>query len=262
MIIPIALRFFIDQKVALWGIGYTNYALNTTFKDYYVDNTYFAVYYIPAGVLYYFYIRILELQAIRLEEEKLRSEAEMLHLRSQINPHFLFNSLNNIYSLAYDKSDKILGTIEGLSELLRYAIYEKAEKVTFKKEWSKILQLIDIEHLRIGNPVAFEIDLEEDLNDLKIPPIILMPLIENVFKHGDLQSVESPPKIKVWREHNRLNFKITNKVRPTLQKDGNKGIGLTNIRKRLLHIYGDVARFEDYENQNTFTVQIGIPIDD
>ncbi len=262
LIIPIAFRFLIDQKVAFWAFGVTNYFPHTTFKYYYSDNTYFAIYYIPSGILYYFYRRIIALQEAKLEEEKLRNEAEIAHLRSQINPHFLFNSLNNIYSLAYDKSDKILGAIEGLSELLRYALYEKSEKVPFKKEWNKILQLIKIEHLRLGNPVEFKIELAEGLDNITIPPVILLPLIENVFKHGDVQTEKNPPQIKAWIENDKFNFKMTNKLSSMNQKDNQHGIGLINIKKRLEHIYDQQASFVVQEKDDIFISQISIPIND
>jgi len=262
LVFPIALRYFFDQVLSSWLFGVTNYFGHTTFSYYYTDNTYYAIYYIPSGILYYFYRRIVALQDARLEEQKLRNEAEIAHLRSQINPHFLFNSLNNIYSLAYDKSDKILGAIEGLSELLRYALYEKSEKVPFKKEWTKIIQLIKIEHLRLGNPVEFEINIAEGLDNITIPPVILLPLIENIFKHGDVQTEESPPQVKAWIENGKFNFKLSNKISSMKQKDNQHGIGLLNIRKRLMHIYGQLASFVVQEKDDTFIAQISIPIND
>lgn len=260
LFLPIVLRFFIDQKLLFWLFGETNYLIDTSFKFYFSDNTYFAVYYIPSGILYYFYKRNQALQVTQLEAERLRSEAEMTHLRSQINPHFLFNSLNNIYSLAYEKSDKILGAIEGLSGVLRYALYEKSEFVTFNKEWEKVLQLIQIEQMRLLNPVDFNIQLEDDISYIMIPPVILLPIIENVFKHGDVQDKNNPPLIEAYSKNSNLIIRIKNKVSNSIQKDGQHGIGIENIKKRLNHSYGNDASFEVVEKEDTFIAQMSIPI--
>lgn len=258
--IPIIIRYSLDQKLYLWLFGVTNYNAGTTFDYYYTDNTYFAVYYIPSGILYYFFRRMKALQTAKVEAEKLRAEAEVVHLRSQINPHFLFNSLNNIYSLAFDKSDHILGAIEGLSDLLRYALYEKSVTVPFSLEWQKIEQLIKLEKMRLADPVAFDINISDEVNAVAIPPVILLPLIENLFKHGDLQDATAPPMIKASVVDQKLIFDIENKISTMRQKDGQNGIGLENIKKRLTHLFGDKADLKVSSIDHIFTAQLSIPI--
>lgn len=260
LIVPIILRFFVDQRLSLWLFDDTNYFRDITFTNYFADNTYFAVYYIPSGILYYFYRRNKSLQEARLEAEKQRAIAELTHLRSQINPHFLFNSLNNIYSLAYEKSDKILGAIEGLSQLLRYALYEKSEFVSFKKEWDHVLQLISIEKLRLLNPVDFKFEISEEVYDVMIPPVILLPLFENVFKHGDVQNAEHPPYFKANVEDDTLVIQIENKLSAMPQKDGQKGIGLDNIQKRILYAYGQDDPLKIEIKGDTFIITIMLPV--
>lgn len=259
LFIPIVVRFFVDQTLLFWIFGETNYLLDISFKSFFRDNTFFAVYYIPSGIIYYFYKRNEALQEAQLEAERLRSQAELTHLRSQVNPHFLFNSLNNIYSLAYEKSDKILGAIEGLSELLRYSLYEKAESVPFRKEWKKVQQLIKIEQMRLLSPTNFEMHIADDVLDINIPPVILLPLIENVFKHGEVQDHAIPPSINAYLIDDFLKIRIVNKISISLQKDKQHGIGLDNIKKRLFYAYGDAASIEVLEKEDTFTVQLSIP---
>lgn len=262
LILPIGIRFFLDQIFSAWLFGKTNYTPETSFSYYFADNTYYAVYYIPSGILYYFYRRTLAMQAARLEVETLRNEVEMAHLRSQINPHFLFNSLNNIYALAYDKSDKILGAIEGLSGLLRYALYEKSEKVALHKEWDQVQNLICIEQLRLEHPAAFDVDVPEDVMHIAIPPVVLLPLVENIFKHGEVHDPTSPPSIQLWREADYLKVQVKNKKSTTKQRDENSGIGLINIKKRLTYIYGEKAILEYATIEDIFTVNITLPIYD
>jgi signal transduction histidine kinase len=260
LMIPICYRYFVEQKLYLWLFGVTNYRLETTFKFYFSDNTYFAVYYLPSGILYYFFQRNKALQQARIEAEKLKVEAELQHLRSQINPHFLFNSLNNIYALAYEKSDKILPALEGLSDVLRYALYENADMVPFKKEWKKVLQLISLENLRLEHPVDFKIDISPEVYQVNVPPLVLMPLIENVYKHGDLQAKESPCSINAFLEGNTLKFEVSNQIGTKPQKDATSGIGLKNIEKRLHHLYGEKARIRISENEAIFTIELSLPL--
>ncbi|MDF1696164.1 MAG: histidine kinase [Saprospiraceae bacterium] len=253
------MRFLLDQRVFFWIFGETNYLPDASFSFYFSDNLYFAVYYIPSGIIYYFYKRNQALQSARIEAERQRAEAEISHLRSQINPHFLFNSLNNIYSLAYEKSDKILGAIEGLSGLLRYSLYEKSDFVPFEKEWTHIQQLIKIEQLRLIDPVEFEITIERTVYPKLIPPILLLPLIENIFKHGDVQKPAVSPKINISLYENIINVQIQNSISSTIQKDRQQGIGLVNIKKRLAFIYGNAMNFDVQEKDGTFSVNLSIP---
>lgn len=260
LLLPIALRFLIDQKVAFWLFNESNYRPDISFFNYYRDNTYFAVYYIPSGILYYFYQRNKALQSARLHAEKAKVEAELLQLRSQLNPHFLFNSLNNIYSLAYDKSDNILPALEGLSEVLRYALYENRETVSFGKEWGKTLKLIELEKLRLYESVGFIINIDAAVHDVQIPPLILLPLIENMFKHGDLNDQESPGEISAYMDKGNFIFSTWNKIAFHKQKDKNRGIGVINIEKRLVHLFGEDANLKVSEKDTIFNVILSIPI--
>ena len=259
LFLPILLRFFLEQKVYLWLFEVTNYNLGTTFSYYYVDNTYFATYYIPSGILYYFYKRNTALQQSKIQAEKASVEAELTHLRSQINPHFLFNSLNNIYALANEKSDRILPALENLSELLRYALYEKSKTVSFSKEWEKIQRLNALEQLRLENPVNIQLDIDPKVDNVAIPPLILLPIIENVYKHGKLNG-DGIFKIKAYILDSHFLFRVENTISPYSQKNSTNGIGLENIQKRLLYLYGTTGTITFIQQNQLFITEIKIPI--
>jgi len=199
--------------------------------------------------------------AIQLLKEK--TEAELAMLKGQINPHFLFNTLNNIYSLALKKSDLTAEAVVKLSEMLDYLLYEcNAEMVNIKKEIKLIQNYIYLQKIRFGDRLDIQFKAE-NTNDQQIPPMIILPFIENSFKHGaGMQSNKVWIKIKIRSENNTLNFNIINSI--SLQKDiDNKsvsgGIGLENVRKRLRLLYQSDFSLDIENLSDTFSVQLTIP---
>ena len=131
------------------------------------------------------YFLLLEARNQLMKMQKEKSEAELNALRVQINPHFLFNGLNSIYSLALKQSGKAPETILKLSEILRYIIYEtRKEKVDLKKELEYMQHYIDIQKLRSGPLAKIEVSISGNPDNRKIAPLFFLPLIENCFKHG------------------------------------------------------------------------------
>ncbi len=258
LFLPIAIRFLLEQKIFLWLFNFTNYRVDISFLAFYIDNTYFAVYYVPIGILYYFYVRGKVFQEEKIKNEKLKAAVELNHLRAQVNPHFLFNSLNNIYALAYDQSPKILPAIEGLSDLLRYALYEKSERVSFEKEWKMVERLIDLEKMRLSPSAHITINKEEGIGEIMIPPLLLLPLVENLFKHGDLTDPNQPCVISINSDENYFIFKMENKIKAHAQKDSVSGIGIANITKRLEHYYDDQGSLDIEKNGEMFCVTLKI----
>jgi len=185
----------------------------------------------------YWYIR--QNEHIQLLKEK--SEAELEMLKGQINPHFLFNTLNNIYSLSLKKSDLTPEAILKLSEMLDYLLYEcKADRVSLKNEINLIQNYIYLQKIRFGDRLDIKFENTTD-NDLTIAPMILLPFIENSFKHG----VGNQSK-KVWIDINLnqtkkyLIFEVGNSKISQNQKQqssGSGGIGLENVKKRLELLY-------------------------
>lgn len=170
-----------------------------------------------------------------LENEKLT--AELAFLKSQINPHFLFNSLNNIYSLAYQRSDKTPAAILKLSEIMRYMLQESNEsQVELNKEIRYLENYIELQKLRFRNDDFVRISIEGTDRDQTIVPLILIPFVENAFKHGLVTDSGCPIEISIRIEKGRLAFSVVNQ-KSGQNKDRTSGIGLSNVRRRLELLY-------------------------
>lgn len=178
-----------------------------------------------------------ERNAGELQREALRSELSFL--RSQISPHFLFNVLNNMVAMVRMKSDDLEPTIIKLSSIMQYMLYETEEKVLLKSEIDYLKSYIDLQKLRFGNQLTLNLDLQVTENWHTIEPMLLIPFVENAFKHGT-GLVESPIiDIALKAVDNELFFRVKNKF---IEEDGAKdrvsGIGLANVQRRLELLYG------------------------
>ena len=179
---------------------------------------------------------------IQLEKEK--SSAELNFLKAQMNPHFLFNTLNNIYSLAKSKSEQTPEMIMKLSELLDYTIYECNEKeVPITKEWELIENYADLQAVRYHEKLSLVLGQQIDDENVKIAPLILISLVENAFKHS-LKSTNRLPEIVISLnvKNKLLTFEVFNtKSDKKIEKEGTskKGIGVRNIKQQLELLYPD-----------------------
>lgn len=188
-------------------------------------------------------------------------ETEMKFLKSQINPHFLFNALNNIYSLSVTKSDKAPGMIMKLSEMLRYMLYESNnKKVPLGKEISYMQNYIDFQVLKIEGRPNIMVDYDNVDQKLKVEPMLFIPFIENSFKHSNIEDLEHGLiAIKLETDGDKINFKIRNSIPGRkYTKDASGGIGLQNIRKRLELLYPGKYELNIHQNEKTFSVQLTI----
>ena len=198
-----------------------------------------------------------------LKTEKQEIENQLYYLKGQINPHFLFNSLNVLYSLAIDKKEEITNAILQLSDILRYVIYEvETDKISLQKEIHLIKNYIAFEKNRQvkNSKISFEYDVDEHL---EIYPMLLLPIIENSFKHGLKSGVENPfVKIDLNENQKLLVFKISNnfKVKSSLQKEDYKGIGLKNIKENLALIYPEKHTFNTKIENDIFIVNLSIDL--
>ena len=194
------------------------------------------------------------------ELQKENAEAELKVLKSQINPHFLFNSLNSVYSLALNNSEKTPETILKLSEILRYVIYETGNDfISLSKEIKYLMDYIDLQKIRSDSRAVVTIDLNGETDGIMIAPMLLLPLVENSFKHGVKGSAEKPfIKIEVLLTRNDFYFSITNNkgVVDDVDLKDYKGIGIDNVRKRLEMIYAGNHEFNVTDNDDTFKVEI------
>jgi two-component system LytT family sensor kinase len=196
-----------------------------------------------------------------LENQKL--EAELSFLKMQVNPHFLFNVLNNIYSLAVsEKSTKTGNSILKLSELMRYMLYEKEDaenKVSLAKEIHQINSYIDLEKLRHAGEVYLNFSIEGNINGKRIAPLLLFPLIENAFKHAVLNDLSKPVNIELKLSDQRMKFCISN-FKNDYPKDKNGGIGIENVRKRLELLYKNEYGFTIENSRERFIVNLSLPL--
>ena len=190
-----------------------------------------------------------------------KQNIEISTLNAQINPHFLLNSMNNIYSLVYHKSEKALGAIDKLSEILKYNLYEKKDFVSLNRELEIVTQFLSLEQLRHEAPLAF--DMQNTANqDVAIPQLLVLTLVENAFKHGVLNDTQTPIALSIKEEQGMLHILCKNKKSKTLVKDETGGIGLANIKSRLDLIYQGKATFEIDDKSDYFSIFITLPISD
>ncbi len=188
----------------------------------------------------------------RLEREKL--DAELLSLKSQINPHFLFNSLNNLYSLSLDQDERLPDLLLRLSDNLRYMLYESGDTfVPLQKEIQFLENYIDLQRIRAPKRVDIRFAVEGKIKDHAIAPLLLIHFVENAFKFGAKGSnTEAYVHVQCIVEENILTFSIkNNKGKLALPPRVGGGIGLSNTRKRLALLYpnGHELRIEDKENE-------------
>jgi two-component system LytT family sensor kinase len=193
-----------------------------------------------------------------LETEK--KDMELQFLKSQLNPHFLFNSLNNIYSLAYQKSDKTADAILKLSEIMRYMIYESNDSwVALSKEIEYVQSYIELQKLRFKNGAAVEMTLNGEIDDQQIIPLILISFVENAFKHGVANDPKDPIRINIIANQKILHFSITNK-----KSNGNKdkvgGVGLNNVERRLQLLYPERYKLNIVNSATHYTSELILDI--
>ncbi|WCO02796.1 sensor histidine kinase [Psychroserpens ponticola] len=174
----------------------------------------------------------------RLQANELQAhqEAQLQYLRSQMNPHFLFNTLNNIYALATIKSEKTAPMVLKLSHLLRYMVYQEDQTlVLLNNELTLIQDYIDLYKLKSEGNLNVSLYIQGNIDHQMIEPMILIPIIENSFKHSDLETnANAFIKIDIKVEDTSFIFKVANTKNDTLkQKDDIGGVGLSNIKKRL-----------------------------
>lgn len=195
----------------------------------------------------------------KMEVEKLSTELE--YLRAQINPHFLFNSINTIYFQIDKQNSAARETLSKFSDMLRYQLYEcNADKIDIEKEIKYLDSYVNLQRLRMGENFKIEFDAE-NLNHFSIPPLLLITFVENAFKHVS-NFVERTNKISILlsKEENEFKFSVVNTIDVTALGSENGGIGLKNVIRRLELLYGDIYRLDIMKSSETFSVTLELPI--
>ena len=200
--------------------------------------------------------KVLEEQKLQLEVEK--SQANFNFLKAQINPHFLHNTLNFLYAKSLPYSPELSEGILTLSDIMRYALSEgnaKDGKAPLRDEIEHMRNVIKINQLRFSNSLNVQFEVEGVVNGATIIPFVLITLVENAFKHGDLKSPEYPIEIKLTVQRNSLHFYCRNKKKVG-PKELSTGIGLENIKNRLDLAYGKNYCFKVKDEADFYTTEL------
>jgi LytS/YehU family sensor histidine kinase len=217
-------------------------------------------------IIYTIYAVLIRLAIGWYESQKLKSEliqqnqaSELALLRSQVNPHFLFNTLNNIYSLVYQKSEDAPAALMKLSSIMRYMLYDaNTDKVLLEKEIEYLQSFIELQKLRLRKQDCIELKITGPVNGRTIAPMLLIPFVENAFKHGS--KLASGPNIRIDLniEPQRITFEVINPMKKNTisAKDATGGIGLNNIRRRLDLLYPGIYVLEIKDEENVYYVRL------
>jgi two-component system, LytTR family, sensor kinase len=189
-----------------------------------------------------------------------KAEAELAFLRSQINPHFLFNSINDIYSLVYRQQKEAPEALLKLSGILRYALYEESrDSVSLDKELTYLRDYLDLVSIGANHRTYIDFRIEGNTQSLSIAPLLLIPFAENMVRHGVIDDPGSPASLHIRTEKDRFHLYAVNHIRQR-QKDSVGGIGLRNVRRRLELMYPGLHSFEVAEEQGQFRCVLNLTL--
>ena len=264
------LPLFFKEKISL---GFFLFALNIAFftfigtlfiSDFFQDFHVRMIYNVFGAVLLVLLfgtaLKLARDSFSRRQEEK---NAELKLLKAQLNPHFLFNTLNNLYGLSVVKSDKLPDLMLKLSDLLRYSLYETKEVlVPIEQEITYLKNYISLEKIRLEDKTDIEFNIDQNLTTKEIAPMLFIVFVENAFKHiGDLNDGKSSVKVSITQEENGINFICKNTLDKTeslnhhLEK-GKSGIGLQNAKKRLKLLYPNKHKLILKEENENYIVNL------
>ena len=227
-----------------------------------VAGYFFRTYLFTIPFLYIKFIKNRSEEKRQIEELKTEKiSTELNFLKAQIHPHFLFNTLNNLYALTLDKSDKAPEVVAKLSEILDYILYKcKDPKVPLSNEVDLIKNYIELERLRYGDRLQVEFKEEVNFNQAVVAPMILISIIENAFKHGVSGSVQkSEIRIDLKVDENQISFNVFNTKNTFVQEDKMRykdGIGAKNVRRQLELVYPNKYVWEVAETDETYEVNL------
>lgn len=253
----------------------------TSFIDAIFPDLYFISYHSNVKIFFIFLIFLVASTLIKLSEdwiyfnqlesnllklEKQQIETQLSSLKAQINPHFLFNSLNVLYALALQNDKKLTGAIVQLSDILRYILYDtNTEKITLKKEVDLLNKYLAFQKFRYNHKATVEFSHSIDDENYLIYPMLLLPLVENSFKHGIKGDVTNTYiKINITKNKNNFEFFIENNLskKPVENINEYSGLGLKNIQQNLELIYPNSHSFSATKTAQTFQVLLKLKINE
>ena len=227
---------------------------------YVIGSAFISGFFLISSALIFFTANWFVAEKTRRETEIESREMELQFLKSQLNPHFLFNSLNNIYSLAYQKSDKTADAILRLSEIMRYMIYESnTPTVSLSKEVDYLKSYIELQKIRFKDGAFIEMSISGEIDDQLVVPLMLISFVENAFKHGIANDPKNPIKITIIANQKILHFGVINK-KGKQNKDAQGGVGLKNLERRLQLVYPERYKLNVVNSEGYYATELMIDI--
>ncbi|NNV54275.1 sensor histidine kinase [Limnovirga soli] len=227
--------------------------------NFFVYNTFPYLFILAGSTAYRMILDKIQSDKLMQDKENENLKTELLFLRSQVSPHFMFNVLNNMVALARKQSDQLEPSLIKLSSLMRYMLYETDEDmVPLEKETEYLQSYIDLQQQRFGNKVCVNASLKELDGTYDIEPMLLIPFVENAFKHGTGLVENAQIDIELRAKNDMLYFTVRNKFNPSAEeeKDKTSGIGLTNVERRLSLLYGKNHTLLINKNDGWFTISL------
>lgn len=256
----LALRYTVEEIIYPAYLGFRNYKEGTTLIYYAKDGFFFLSPWIIFSTVFGLVEDWTKMKSDKQALEQQNAQAELALLKSQLNPHFLFNTLNSIYSLAYQKSDKAPDAILKLSEVMRYMLYDSEDKVVLlEKELQYLHSFVDLQKARFKENIYVDLLVEGRITNQLIMPVLLIAFVENAFKHGVLNDPSDPVLIHVIVEGNNLQLNVQNRINHQL-KDQTGGIGLPNIRRRLELLYPGQHTLNIRENDTHYICELSLQL--
>lgn len=256
----IALRYLLEEVIYPAYLGFRNYHENTTLSFYAEDGFYFLSPWVMISTVVAFVEDWMKMKKDKQALEQQNTMAELALLKSQLNPHFLFNTLNSIYSLAYQKSDKAPDAILKLSEVMRYMLYDsEGSAVLLEKELQYLHSFVDLQKARFKENIYVDLLVEGRITNQLIIPVLLIAFVENAFKHGVLNDPADPVLIHVMVEGNELQLLVQNRINHQ-QKDHTGGIGMPNIHRRLELLYPGRHTLNIKENDTHYICELSLQL--
>ncbi len=252
-------RYVVEEVLFFHWFGIHNYTDDARRFPYYLtDNMQnvksFSFYAFFLKMIQDFFINEKEKQDLLTEKLK----AEQAFLKNQLNPHFLFNTLNNIYSLTLNQSPNAPEAVLKLSELMRYMLYESnVEKINLETEVKYLRNFIELQKMRYSKQIFVDFEVAGDLHSQEVAPLLLISFVENAFKHGDVNNENNPLKISLLINQNNLNFTVLNHKK-NQNKDDVGGVGLENVQRRLQLIYPNQHSLDIQNSDKDYNCELNI----
>ncbi|RYF26207.1 MAG: hypothetical protein EOO42_02085 [Flavobacteriales bacterium] len=254
--------YYLMEQIVYPLMGWKSYELDLNFRSALMVTLGANFLNIVLGLLLSY---LMDWRTIREEKEVAEKEqlkTELAFLKSQVNPHYLFNTINDIYSLAQQQLAEAPDALLKLSEVLRYMLRESDDPyVLLASEIDYLKNVIELQKIGHKGQAYINFEVQGAVNDQKIAPLILINFIENAFKHGVFKDKEFPIQISIVVNQHQLRFSLFNKVN-TLKKDRTGGIGLANVQRRLALIYPDRHQLYINQQNGNFTVDLKISLYD